>query len=448
MTKDMTEGKPLKLILRFAIPLIFGGLLQQLYAIVDTVVVGQLIGSQALAAIGSVGSIGSFILGFCIALCEGFAIPVAQQFGAKNYSSMRRFIANSAWLCIIFSTVITALSLLFCRTILTMMNTPQDIFADAYIYIFIYLANIPAMILYNMSAGIIRALGDSRTPLIFLAISSVINIVLDIVFVTCLDGGVAGTAYATMIAQIVSAIGCFLYMRKNYDILHMEKEERHFDSHLAGILCGVGIPMGLQCSITSIGSIILQTAINSLGTIYISAITASSRLYNVFLSPLGSLSSTMATFGGQNVGAGGLKRVNQGLFICLSLGAAYSVLVLLLFIFFSPQLLSVFVDTAEAELIANARLYLIANAAFFFAVTVLMTLRSLVQALGFSHYAVFCGVFELIARLVIAWLFIPMFGYIAVCFANPLAWTLASLFLIPVYLHCMKILNRRLHTSM
>lgn len=442
MTKDMTEGKPLKLILQFAIPLILGGLLQQLYGIVDTIVVGKLISAQALAAVGSVGSIHSFIFGFCTAMCEGFAIPVAQQFGAKNYSSMRRFVANAAWLCIILSVLITSGSLLLCRSILTVMNTPEDIFSDAYIYIMIGFAGIPATILYNMLAGIIRALGDSKTPLLFLALSSIINIVLDIVLVACFDCGVAGTAYATVIAQLISGICCFFFMKKHFDILQMQKEELYPDSHYARILFNVGIPMGLQCSITYFGSIILQIAINSLGTIYISAITAATRLSSIFMSPLCSISTTMATFGGQNVGAGKISRINQGLYICMILSAIYSVLALLLFIFFSPQLLLLFVNETETELIASARLYLIINGIFYFAVAVLMTLRSLVQSLGYSRYAIFCGVFELIARVLIALVMVPLFGYTAVCFANPLAWTLADLFLIPIYSYCIKQLKR------
>lgn len=445
MTKDMTEGKPLKLILQFAIPLIFGGLLQQLYGIVDTIVVGKLISAQALAAVGSVGSIHSFVFGFCTAMCEGFAIPVAHQFGARNYASMRRFVANAAWLCLILSVVITSGSLLLCRSILTAMNTPEDIFSDAYIYIIICLAGIPATILYNMLAGIIRALGDSKTPLLFLAIASVINIVLDIVFVAFFHFGVEGTAYATVISQLVSGICCFLFMRKNFDVLRMEKEELRFDSHYAKILFGVGMPMGLQCSITYFGSIMLQVAINSLGTIYISAITAATRVLNIFMSPLCSISSTMATFGGQNVGAGKLNRIGQGLRICLLISAVYSVLALLIFIFFAPQLLQLFVKSSETELIHNARTYLIINSSFYFGVGMLMTMRSLVQSLGFSHYAIFCGVFELIARLIIAWILVPMFGYIAVCFANPLAWTLADLFLIPIYLYCIKKLTATIH---
>lgn len=447
MTKDMTDGKPLKLILQFAIPLILGGLLQQLYSIVDTIVVGRLISAQALAAVGSTGAIHSFIFGFCSAMCEGFAIPVAQQFGARNYGSMRRFIANSIWLCFILSVSITTASVLSCRTVLTVMNTPEDIFSDAYLYLIVCLAGIPATIFYNILAGIIRALGDSKTPLIILIISSLINIVLDIVLVAFFHFGVEGTAYATVAAQLVSVLCCFFFMKKKYEVLHMEKAEMKFDRHYALLLLGVGIPMGLQCSITYFGSIILQTAINSLGTIYISAIAAGSRVLNIFMSPLCSISSTMATFGGQNVGAGKIHRIGEGLRICLLISAIYSVLSLLIFIFFAPQLISLFVNQSETDLINHARTYLIANASFYFAVSLLMTLRSLVQSLGFSHYAVFCGLFELIARLVIAWIFIPAFGYIAVCFSNPLAWVLAGGFLIPVYRYCIKKLKNQVGKS-
>lgn len=438
MTKDMTEGSPFRLILHFAVPLLLGLLFQQFYSVIDTVIVGKFLGSQALAAVGSMGSVNFFVIGFCMGLCNGFAIPVAQQFGAKKYPALRRFVANSAWLCIIFSVAITAATMLLCRQILIMMKTPADIFDDAFMYIFIIFAGIPSTFLYNMLAGIIRSLGDSRTPVLFLALSSFINIVLDIVFIYYFHSGVAGAAYATVISQLISGICCFFFMKKKYNILHLTKDEWRFDSHYASILCGMGIPMGLQYSITAIGSVVVQTAVNTLGTMYISSVTAASKLSCFFCCPFDAMGSTMATYGGQNVGAGKIDRLGQGLKACIILGACYSVLALVIYIFFSPQLVLLFVNKSETELIANARIFLVINGLFYFPLALVNIIRFLIQGMGFSRFAIFSGVFEMVARSAVGFVFVPVFGYYAVCFANPAAWILADLFLIPAYLHCVK----------
>jgi putative MATE family efflux protein len=443
MTKDLTEGKPMMLILKFAVPLLFGLLFQQFYNVIDTMIVGKFLGSDALAAVGSTGSINFLVIGFCMGVCNGFAIPVAQQFGAKKYSELRKFVANSAWLCIAFSIVMTLVTTILCRNILTAMNTPEDIIDQAYSYIFIIFAGIPAIFLYNMLAGIIRSLGDSKTPVIFLAMSSVINIVLDIVFIYFMNSGVAGAAYATVIAQLVSGVCCFFFMRKKYDILKITKEEWRFDSHFAYILCTMGIPMGLQYSITAIGSVILQTAVNSLGTMYVSAMTAATRLSGFFCCPFDALGSTMATYGGQNVGAGKIERLGKGLKACVTLGAIYSVIALVIYICFSNQLALLFLDSSETEIIANARMYLVANGVFYFPLALVNIIRFLIQGMGYSGFAVFSGVFEMIARGVVGFAFVPVLGYVAACFASPAAWILADMFLIPAYFFCVKRLKKQ-----
>ena len=447
MTKDMTEGSPFRLILHFAVPLLFGLLFQQFYSVIDTVIVGKFLGSEALAAVGSMGSVNFFVIGFCMGLCNGFAIPVAQQFGAKKYPALRRFVANSAWLCILFSIIITISTMLLCHSILVLMKTPDDIFKDAYSYIFIIFAGIPATFLYNMLAGIIRSLGDSKTPVLFLALSSFINIVLDIVLIYCFHSGVAGAAYATVISQLISGILCFFFMKKKYDVLHIEKEEWRFDRHYASILCGMGIPMGLQYSITAIGSVVVQTAVNTLGTMYISSVTAASKLSCFFCCPFDAMGSTMATYGGQNVGAGKINRLGQGLQACVILGACYSVLALGIYVLFAPQLILLFVNASEVELIENARTFLIINGAFYFPLALVNIIRFLIQGMGFSRFAIFSGVFEMIARTAVGFLFVPAFGYYAVCAANPTAWILAAMFLIPAYWLCVKKLRKTIRET-
>ncbi|MBQ6886810.1 MAG: MATE family efflux transporter [Lachnospiraceae bacterium] len=447
MTKDLTEGKPLKLILKFAIPLLFGLLFQQFYSVIDTMIVGKFLGSDALAAVGSTGSVNFMVIGFCMGVCNGFAIPVAQQFGAKREIELRKYVANAAWLCVLFAIIMTALTTILCRPILEIMRTPDDIINQAYSYIFIIFAGIPAMMLYNMLAGIIRSLGDSKTPVAFLALSSIINIILDVVLIYYFKMGVAGAAYATVISQIISGICCFFFMRKKYEILKITKEEWKFDSHYALILCGMGIPMGLQYSITAIGSVILQTAVNSLGTVYVSSMTAASKLSIFFCCPFDALGSTMATYGGQNVGAGKIDRLGKGLKACILLGAAYSVIALVVYIFFAPKLSLLFLDASEVEIIANAKMCLIANGMFYFALALVNIVRFMIQGMGFSSLAVFAGVFEMIARGIVGFVFVPIFGYRAACFASPAAWVMADIFLIPAYIYCVNKLKKQIGTE-
>ncbi len=447
MTKDLTEGKPLKLILKFAIPLLFGLLFQQFYSVIDTMIVGKFLGSDALAAVGSTGSVNFMVIGFCMGVCNGFAIPVAQQFGAKRETELRKYVANAAWLCVIFAIIMTVLTTILCRPILEIMRTPDDIINQAYSYIFIIFAGIPATMLYNMLAGIIRSLGDSKTPVAFLALSSIINIILDVVLIYYFKMGVAGAAYATVISQIISGICCFFFMRKKYEILKITKEEWKFDSHYALILCGMGIPMGLQYSITAIGSVILQTAVNSLGTVYVSSMTAASKLSIFFCCPFDALGSTMATYGGQNVGAGKIDRLGKGLKACILLGAAYSVIALVVYIFFAPKLSLLFLDASEVEIIANAKMCLIANGMFYFALALVNIVRFMIQGMGFSSLAVFAGVFEMIARGIVGFVFVPIFGYRAACFASPAAWVMADIFLIPAYIYCVNKLKKQIGTE-
>ena len=229
-TKSMTEGSPFKLIMNFALPVFFGLLFQQLYSMIDTMIVGKFLGEDALGAVGATGSLNFLIIGFCAGVCNGFSIPVAHQFGAKKDSNLRRVVANSIWLCLVFAAVMTVITVLFCRNILTFMRTPADLIDDSYRYIVIIFAGIPIVYLYNMTAGIIRSLGDSRTPVYFLALASIINIILDVTFICAFHTGVEGAAYATVISQAVSGISCVIYMKKKFPILKISREEWAFDS--------------------------------------------------------------------------------------------------------------------------------------------------------------------------------------------------------------------------
>lgn len=438
VTRDMTSGSPAKLILGFFIPMVFGLLFQQLYNMVDTIIVGKYLGVQALASVGSTGSINFMIIGFCMGVCNGFAIPVAQKFGEKNYSLLRRFAANGAWLSILFSVTMTLAVCILCRHILVWMNTPADIIDGAYAYIFVIFLGIPATYLYNMVSGIIRSLGDSRTPLVFLVMSSLLNVGLDLFFIIVLKMGVAGAAWATVVAQAVSGVCCLAFMAKRFEILRMTKEEAAPDKGIMIILCNMGIPMGLQYSITAIGSIIVQVAVNGLGSMAVAAVTAGSKISMFFCCPFDALGSTMATYGGQNIGARRLDRIGEGLKAAVLMGAAYSVVALAVLIFYGDVISLLFLDADQVEILGQVQQFIVINASFYFPLVLVNTVRFLIQGMGYSKLAVLAGVCEMVARSVAGFCLVPFFGYLAVCFASPLAWIAADIFLVWSYLTIMK----------
>lgn len=441
-TKDLTTGSPMKLILGFATPLLFGFLFQQFYSVVDTIIVGQFLGVKALAGVGATGSINFMIIGFCMGVCNGFAIPVAHKFGAKDYSGMRQMIANSVWLSCIFAVVMTAAVTVLCREILQLMNTPEDIFENAYIYILIIFMGIPASYLYNLLSGIIRSMGDSKTPLMFLLLSSVLNIGLDLLCILTFRMGIAGAAVATVFSQLVSGLLCLLYMKKRFEILQIEKKEWKVNPGYMKVLCSMGVPMGLQYSITAIGSVILQTAVNSLGSVAVASVTAASKVSLFFCCPFDAMGSTMATYGGQNVGAKKLDRLGKGLFSCSILGIGYAMLAFVVLFFFGDMFTGLFVTAGEEEITFYARQMLLTNAAFFIPLAFVNIVRFMIQGMGFSMFAVLAGVFEMAARALAGLFLVPALGFTGACFASPLAWIFADVFLIPAYIHVRRKLGR------
>ena len=309
---DMTRGPVTGHILAFAIPMLMGYVFQQFYSMVDTVIVGKFLGVHALAGVGSTGAISFMIIGFCTGICAGFSIPISQSFGARDHVQLRRYIANSIWISIIFAIFVTLLVCSLTGTILHAMNTQEDIYQYAYDYIFIVFAGIPATILYNLTSCIIRAFGDSRTPVWFLLLSSVLNIVLDLLSIVYFGMGVEGAAYATVFSQLVSGVLCAIYMYRHFEIIRCSREELKPSRHHIKRLLYMGIPMGIQYTITAIGSVILQTAVNGLGYMSVAAVTAGGKVRTFFCTPYDALGSTIATFAGQNVGAGRMDRVKKG----------------------------------------------------------------------------------------------------------------------------------------
>ncbi|MDE6844321.1 MAG: MATE family efflux transporter [Lachnospiraceae bacterium] len=440
MEKDMTKGTPMRLILGFAVPLLFGLLFQQFYSMVDTIIVGHYLGVNALAAVGATGSVNFLIIGFCMGVCNGFAIPIAQEYGAKHEDNLRKYVANCVWLSLIFAVVMTIAVVALCRPILQVMRTPSNIIDGSYSYIVIIFLGIPVTYLYNMTAAILRSLGDSKTPVVFLVMAAVLNIFLDLLCIIAFRMGVAGAAVATVVSQALAGICCLVYMYKKFTILKLSREEWRWNRDCVGKLCNMGIPMGLQYSITAIGSVILQSAVNGIGSDAVAAVTAGSKLSMLMMCPFDAMGSTMATYGGQNVGAGDLDRVDKGLKSCTLLGLIYSVIAIGVVYLAGRNLLLLFLDAGESAILNNAFAFISTNVLFYFPLALVNIVRFLIQGMGFSKLAVFAGAFEMLARGLAGFVLVPIFGFRAVCFANPLAWIFADIFLIPAFFYVRKIM--------
>ncbi|MCI7018229.1 MAG: MATE family efflux transporter [Clostridiales bacterium] len=440
--RDLTVGSPMKLVLSFMLPLLFGLLFQQFYSMVDTVVVGKFLGVDALAGVGSTGSVNFLVLGLCNGVCAGFAIPVAQKFGQKDFDGLRRFVGNMVWLGTAIALIVTLATTALCDPILRWMDTPEETLSYAYDYIWVIFLGIPATMLYNLLSGIIRSLGDSRTPLVFLILSSLLNVVLDIVFIVGFHMGVAGAGWATLLSQLISGLLCLGLIIKRFPLLHLRRDDLRFRGVYARHLLNMGLPMGLQYSITAIGSILLQTAVNGLGANAMAAVTAGSKVYMLCACPYDAIGTTAATFAGQNLGAGKPERIHQGVRACTILGVIYAAVIFLAMYLWGSQLCLMFLDTKDAAAVASigalSRQFLLINLAFFVPLLFVNLLRFTIQGLGFSEFAVFAGVFEMLARGVFGLCLVPWLGFPAVCYASPAAWVMADLFLFPAYCACMK----------
>ncbi len=438
MTKDLTTGSPLKLIITFTFPAFLGMLFQQFYNVVDTIIVGKLLGIGPLAGVGATGSLNFMVLGFCMGICNGFAIPVAQKFGAGDQVELRKFVANSLWLVAIIALVLTVPVCVYCRPILRVMNTPEDVFEYAYQYIFIIFLGIPAALLYNILAAILRSLGDSKTPVLFLALSSVLNIGLDIISIKLWGMGVNGTALATVISQGVSGVICFFYMKKRFTVPQMSREERRPDGAKMKRLCYMGIPMGLQYSITAIGSLVIQATMNGFGSVAVAGATAANRINGFLTCPIEALGASMAPYVGQNLGAGKLDRVSRGVIDASLCGFVSSGVLYVIIWLYGAQLTGIFLDAPDPAVTAYAVEFLRIVGAGYCLLTLVNVVRFSIQGLGFSVLAILSGVMEMIARCFAGLVIAPHIGFAAVAMGHPLAWLFADVFLIPAFLLCRK----------
>lgn len=437
---DMTAGSPTRDIIRFAVPLVCGYILQQMYLIIDAAIVGRFVSVGALAAVGASSSVMFLIMGFCNGACSGFAIPVAQAFGARDFGSMRRYVANAVRLSAVIALIMTVLTCALCAPILRMVNTPAEIFSDAYVFLIMQFAAIPFTIAYNLLAGFIRALGNSKQPFYFLIFSSIVNILLDFLFIVFMRLGVEGVGLATMLSQGVSAYLCLSYIRRRLDALTPGPGERAYDRRMAATLLGNGLPMGLQFSITAVGSIMLQSANNALGTVCVAAFTASMRVKYLFTCVFENIGVAMATYCGQNIGARKVGRVALGVRSAMKITLVYFALTVALIMPFAEEMMMLFVDASETDIISNAALYMRVSNWFYPVLGLLTVLRYSIQGLGYSGLSMLSGVMEMLARCGVSLWLVPALGFLGVCYGDPVAWVAADVFLVP----CMALLYRHL----
>ncbi len=433
MTRDMTTGSPLARILAFCAPLLVGNLFQQFYNLADSILVGRLLGVRAFAAVGATGALSFLILGFALGICSGFAIPIAQSFGAGDMDTVRSRTGQTVWLGLFFSALITAVTYFGTDEILRLMRTPDEIYDDAYRYIFIVFMGTGFTILYNLASGVLRALGDSRTPLYFLMGAVTVNVLLDLLFMGGWGMGVEGAAYATILSQAASGLACLLYIRRKVPLLRLTRRDLRPSLRRMGTIAAIGVPMGLQFSITAVGSILLQSAVNGLGADAVAAVSAGAKVHNIVAAPLETCGVAMATYCGQNLGAGRIDRIREGMRAMVVVSFLYCGFGFLVNAFAGSDIARLFVDASETAILANVRRYLISMSSFYPLLALIFLLRNGLQGMGFSQQAMLAGLSELVARAAMAFGFVGRFGFRAVCFANPAAWLAADLILLALY---------------
>lgn len=444
MTNDMTTGSPVRLIIGFMIPTCLGNIFQQFYNLADSIVAGRFIGVDALAAIGSTSSLVFLVIGWLNGLTSGFSILVAQSFGARRFEKMRRYVAMSVLLCIAFVVVMTASLLYFNEPILRLMNAPEEIIADVASYMAVIYSGLAVTAAYNAMAAFMRALGDGKSPLYFLIISGVLNVFLDVLFIVKFNMGVAGCGYATVLAQAVSAALCLAYIAKKLPLLKLSRRNFKLSWRSMARLLAMGIPMALQFSITAVGTIIVQGAVNVFGAIYIAGFSAAGKIQTMISTVFTSFGATIATYVGQNRGAGKLDRVRQGVVVTQILILAWSLFMIGFIRLAGPYMVRIFVDGSQTEVLDAAMVYFITVAWFYPFLGSIFLYRNALQGLGYGLVPMMGGVFELIARFLVVMAVVGPMGYRGACLADPAAWLAALIPIVPYYFYRMAQYRRQL----
>lgn len=433
MANDLTVGKPLPAILRMALPIMAGNIFQQFYGMTDTIIVGRFLGRNALAAVGSTSSLYNLVFWFANGAAGGFAIILSQNYGAKRYDELKKSLAHAVILSAATSLLVTLFSLLFIRQTLQLMNTPPEIYQDATNYIVTVLAGLTATIAYNMAAAILRALGDSKTPLFFLIFSSLLNIGLDLLFIGPLSLGTRGAALATVLAQTVSVLLCIFYMLRKYPVLHTRRSDWRIIPAKVAQMLKLGLPLGLMGVMTASGIIILQVAINSFGAASVAAYTAANKIQTLFCFPLAAYGMAMTNFCGQNYGAGKYGNIRKGVRQCLFLMLVTALVFTVILEAAGGALAGLFLSTADAEVTSMTAGYLRVVALFLPAFGALMVLRSGIQGLGYGGIPTLNGILESVIRILWTMWLIPYGSFRHLSFVDPTAWVAAALMMLLFY---------------
>ena len=434
MRKDMMIGNPMKIILLFSIPVLLGNLFQQFYNMVDTVIVGQYLGEDALAAVGSTGCIMFLVLGFANGIAQGFGVMVSHAFGAKDFKRLQHYVALSLMLTAIVSAVLSVITVIGSRQLLLWLNTPENIVGLADSYIRVIFGGILCTMAYNVASGILRGIGDSKTPLYFLIFSSALNIVLDIFLIVVVKMGTAGAAYATVISQGVAAVLCFIVMFRKHDILRTSIEDYYWDNQGILRMLSIGIPMALNYSITAIGTMILQSAVNVFGSSTVAAFTAASKVSSIATQTFPTLGTAMATYCGQNLGAGKYKRIYQGMRQAFYLCFVAAAIAALICCCAGPFMLKWFISNPSTETMSAAMQYLYAISGFMIPLGWIFIYRNGLQGLDHGFIPMLSGVVELVSRFTVIAVAAKPCGYLGVCFADPAAWLVTGIMLLIAYL--------------
>ncbi len=440
MEKDMTKGKPLSVILRFTLPLIIGNIFQQLYNMADTIIVGRYVGADALAAVGSTGTIMFLIVGFAQGITAGFSVLTAQRFGAKDTEGVKVSVANGILLSLIFTVVISFFSMLSMHSLLKLMNTPANIFQDAYTYIMIISAGIVATIFYNLLSSYLRAVGNSKIPLVFLVFSAALNVIMDLVFIINFKMGVAGAGYATIFSQGISAILCLVYIFLRMPNLAPSRRHWRLHGRESRHQLAMGIPMALQFAITASGTMIMQSAINLFGSVAVASFTAASKVQNLVTQGMMAMGQTMAAYSGQNFGKGDVRRIRQGVRAALQSCIVYSIAAaILVCLLLKPALGLFFTGDVDMDVMLPwAKTYIYMSVVFYIPLSTIFVFRNTMQGCGYGFLPMMGGVSELLARLVVALISMAVASYPLACFCDPAAWVTAAVFTGVSYLFVIK----------
>ena len=422
--KDLTRGNPGKLMIQFAIPILIGNIFQLFYSLVDTRIVGSTLGNEALAAVGATSTVNNLIIGFLVGLTNGFTILVARDFGAKKEEALGKDLASILKLGMMISLLLTLLSISFLKPLLTILNMPENLMADGMKYIRVILIGMTAAMLYNVCASVLRAMGDTVAPLCFLIISTIINIGLDYLFILGFHTGVEGAAYATVISQSVSAIMCFIYVWKRYPILHIKLSDFKHDALLNKALLTTGLSMGMMQSLVALGTVALQGAINILGTNTIVAHTAARKIKEIFMLPFSVLGMTMATYCSQNLGAGKIDRIKQGLKQAILIAGSWCILVVIMSYTITPVLIQLVTATEIQEVIHTATLYLKVDTLLYFVAAIICIFRNALQGMGDNITPVISSFIELVGKVLVTVFLTPLLKYMGIILAEPIVWLL------------------------